>query len=139
MTLGNRSLSVDRDLGDESLVPVIEQEERRLAEMLESARVESDDRVRAAEREAERRIGEVRKQIPAMKEERRKEAMAQFKQEAQRLRLSCSLATEELKAASRTGMKSAVVRIVDAVWPTSWQESASSPDIESSSKRVSRG
>lgn len=102
---------------EESLVPMIEEEERRLEKMLEEARSEAERLVEAADREAERAEAELAERIPALQEEKRKAAAARFEEEAERLRSDSSDAVASLRRTMEAGGEAAVRRVVASVWP----------------------
>lgn len=102
---------------EESLVPVIEEEERRLAALLDEARANAEEMVRTAESAAQGRAEEMRSRIPKMKEEKRRQAVVLFEKEADELRKETSGAAGRLREAIEAGTRDAVSAIESIVWP----------------------
>lgn len=99
----------------QSLVPLIEVEEERLARELERAREEAQDIVARAERRAAARLEETRRSLPLVIEAKRQSAREAFEKEADALRSEASDALARLKATVARGREAAISHIVNKV------------------------
>lgn len=107
----------ERGIREESLVPMIEEEEHRLAALLEEARAQAERIVEYAGREANQRIASVEERLPGLKEERNTRARAAIEKEADELRKEASAALDALRADAEANREAAVRAVVEAVWP----------------------
>jgi len=103
---------------DESLVPFIEEEERRLETRLEEARMRTTDSVAAAEEAAKQKAEACRQRVPALQEEKRREALAEIEKEANRLEKELSERTKALRERVDSRIQDGAEVVVDLVWPS---------------------
>lgn len=108
-----------QDAHEESLVPLIEEEEHRLAALIEEARRQAGKVVERAELAGVRRVQTLRDSLPKTKEEKKTRAWAAVEKEADELRREASAALGALRAAAEKNRPQAVEAVVAAVWPAS--------------------
>jgi len=101
----------------ESLVPVVEQEEGKLRQSLDQARLEARRIVEDAQREAAEKVRRARAELPALMERRRAEMLETHRAEAAVLRGELAAQTRELLSRARQNLADAAAFIVSLVWP----------------------
>jgi hypothetical protein len=94
------------------MIPAIQEVEGRCRQMLEQAREQAAEEVRAAEREAEEAVRKAREELPLAMERRHQEEVA---------RLQAGLPArgrepEELARRAERNLERAVAAILDKVW-----------------------
>ena len=100
---------------EQSLIPAVQEEERRLQETLSGALKEASRRVEQAEKEAAERLEAARRELPATMKKVRDLKLEDIHTDADGLLASCERETSALEEEAGANMESAVARIVEAV------------------------
>ena len=101
---------------DGSIVPVLEGEEKRLAQILSAARTEADRRLAAAEREAAAELAAVKSGIPEIIREERAKRMVAIDQQAAEIATRMLREAEGMEITARTKKPEAVRTLVGALF-----------------------
>jgi len=98
-----------------SLIPVIEKQEQQLRTELEKVRLDADNHVHQAEKQAEQHILESRLSISELVEQKRKKELMELQKHAKQLSHSSMKHGTHLERQSKKNMALAVQRLVEAV------------------------
>lgn len=113
----SRALRTESAQKDESLVPFIEEEERRLETRLEEARTRTAASVAEAEEAAREKTEACRRRVPELQEERRRAGLSEIEQEAKELEKELSERTRLLRERVDGRIEDGAEVVVDLVWP----------------------
>jgi hypothetical protein len=102
-----------RESEEQSLIPVIQETEHGCRLMLEQARAQAEEEVRAAEREAGEALQRAREEIPERMERRHGEEVARLQAGGRPLRGEPA----ELAHRGERNLEKAVAAVMERVWP----------------------
>ncbi len=106
----------------DSLIPALKSEEKRLDELLTQARAKADAHVRDAERKAEARIAAAAQALPSLVSARRSERQAALEQAAATSAAEDERRARQEEARARGALDAAADYIVSLVWPGGREE-----------------
>lgn len=98
-----------------SLIPVIERAEQQLRVELTQVRHEVANQVSQAEKQAEEHVEESRHSISELVGQRRKDKLAELREQAERISRSSKKRSAHLQQKAKKNMALAVQRVVEAV------------------------